>query len=282
MGVEGSPTAWNRIWTKMRASQAPRMKAFVRGKPKTLNQFWQRAYFDDLMELLKPSKDWKFLELGSGRGTTSLYLASSGFDYITLLDLSEPILEQAIENFQSEQVAAPTTICANALNTNLPSESFDCIYNIGVLEHFENPSDFLKESFRLLRPSGSIFMVIVPDYPFSKSAFCRLLFHPSSLLKTALKRAVGEKHIKKNVDMIRTNFGTSEYASIATSLGFTDAKCVPYNPYHRICADSWYLNKWVLGWYKLHYSFVRCLGRLPSLQTSEHIGSCCLLTAKKP
>ena len=67
---------------------------------------------------------------------------------------------------------------------------FDCIYNIGLLEHFENPAPTMEEAFRLLKPGGLIFMPIVPAMPYRKSIFARLLFNPVSLVKKIVKVAI--------------------------------------------------------------------------------------------
>ena len=50
---------------------------------------------------------------------------------------------------------------ADARDTRLPAESYDCIYSVGLLEHFEDPKPLLEEAVRLLRPGGLHFAVIV-------------------------------------------------------------------------------------------------------------------------
>ncbi len=132
--TQGSSGQWNDIWNEYAGKGNEMKKLFTRGTPSTIYQFWQRAYFEDFIQLIGDKRDGKFLELGSGRGTTSLYLADSGIKDITLVDLSEQALSQAEANFEFENVPPPKTVLANAEDTKLPSNSFDFIYNIGVLD----------------------------------------------------------------------------------------------------------------------------------------------------
>jgi SAM-dependent methyltransferase len=45
---------------------------------------------------------------------------------------------------------------------NFPDESFDCVFGYSVLEHLLNPCAYLRESFRCLRPGGTL-IILTPN-----------------------------------------------------------------------------------------------------------------------
>ena len=53
-----------------------------------------------------------------------------------------------------------TDIVADARHLPFEDSSFDCIMAIEVFEHLENPEKFVKEAYRILNNSGSIFLSI--------------------------------------------------------------------------------------------------------------------------
>lgn len=280
--VQGSSEQWNDIWNEYSVDGNTMKKLFTRESPSTIYQFWQRAYFEDFMEIIGDQADGKFLELGSGRGTTSLYLANAGIEDITLLDLSEQALAQAVANFEYEKVPAPKTVLANAEDTGLPSDSFDFIYNIGVLEHFEDPAPILRETLRLLRPGGRVFMPIVPQMPYYKSLICRALFNPLSIAKQIVKTIIGRKSKTNNSGMIRTENGKKEYGQISREVGFGNVKCISYNPYWKVNQDDGFImNSLALPLYKFHYKVKKTIGVKPFFKTIDPAAFCYLLTATK-
>ena len=280
--TEGSHQEWGEIWSEYSAEESPMMKLFTRSTPRSIYEFWQKAYFDDFKTLFDPDREYRFLELGSGRGTTSMYLASEGWEDITLVDLAETALEQARKNFASENLRPPNTKLANAEDTGLPANEFDAIYNIGVLEHFEDPVPLLTEAVRLLKPGGQIFMPIVPDAPFLKSMFCRALFNPWSLVKYVGKQLLRPRVKVRDTNMIRTNTSRHQYIKFAMEAGLTNVRCVPYNPYWKVNEDnSMTMNRIALPLYRTHFRMKRSLGFRFGMTTLGMMNFCLLLTGEK-
>src|ERR1700730_12524060 len=91
-----------------------------------------------------------------------MYPTSTGCD-VTMLDRSSAGFKVARANFTAEGLRLPEFVQADAQQTGLPSESYDCIVSIGLLEHFEDPRPVLAESLRLLRPGGLQFAVVIPE-----------------------------------------------------------------------------------------------------------------------
>ena len=279
--TQGSSEQWDNIWKDYSEDGNVMKKLFTRSRPATIYQFWQRAYFEDFIDLIGDNTNKAFLELGSGRGTTSMYLAAHGINDITLLDLSDTALHQAVMNFETEGLNTPKTVAKNAEATELPDDSYDFIYNIGVLEHFEDPQPILKETFRLLSPGGIVYMPIVPKMPFYKSLICRTLFNPITILKYVGKKLLRRK-AKESSGMVRTENGIKEYTKFAKAVGLQDVKCIPYNPYWMVNQDdSIILRSCALPLYRMHYRLKKRLGFKPCLKTLNLASCCYLLTGTK-
>lgn len=274
---KGSYEGWEGEWQKQ-AGTSELNKLFTTAKPGDILQFWQRAYGNDLIQLIDGKGYQKFCELGSGRGTTSMYLAQAGYTDITMVDLATTAFEIAKSSFKHYDFPIPEMVLANVEDTPLPSGEFDCIYNIGLLEHFEDPGPTLAESFRLLKSGGMIFMPIVPEMPVSKSIAQHLLFSPVELLKKTVKGIIGKK--KKSSNILRTELGADEYVDICRSLGFKRIRCLPYNPYWQVNKYPFFRNKVTFPIYQWYYNAFK-KGTPLSFETGSGFNLCLLLIAEK-
>lgn len=52
---------------------------------------------------------------------------------------------------------------ANKIDTYFSPESFDCVHGSQVMEHLDNPADFVRRCLKLVRPGGWV-VHCVPDY----------------------------------------------------------------------------------------------------------------------
>ena len=98
------------------------------------------------------------LDAVCGLGDWVLALAREGFD-ITGLDISRRTVSQLQARFPEAKFA-----CGDIRASGLPDASFDACYSWGVFEHFEaGPQDCLRETMRLLRPGGLLFVSVPLD-----------------------------------------------------------------------------------------------------------------------
>ena len=275
--TEGSYEGWDEIWASQ-SEEGLLNPMYCEKSPENIYQFWQNCYALDLIGLAKSKSYSSFCELGSGRGTTTMYLAKEGFTDLTMVDLAEQGFRVAKHSFEHYGLAEPKMLLENVERTHLENNRFDCIYNIGLLEHFDDPEPTLSEAFRLLKKDGMIFMPIVPIQPYYKSIFQRLVFNPISLVKDVIKRIIGRNSEHKNIN--RTDYGCEVYTDICNKIGFSDVKCIPYNPYPKVNDDGKFLDKVVLPIYKWHYRTFK-KGKPNSLKTSRMFDTCLLLTARK-
>lgn len=101
------------------------------------------------------------LEVGCGRGSLSAYFADSGWN-ASLLDISSDVIELAKEAF-SEAKLDGNFLVGDCLNIPAQESSFDCVFSIGLLEHFSDPLNVAKEQVRVLKEGGVLFAYIVPE-----------------------------------------------------------------------------------------------------------------------
>jgi ubiquinone/menaquinone biosynthesis C-methylase UbiE len=215
-----------------------------------------------------------------------MYLASRGCD-VTMLDLSGAGFEVAQANFAREGLGSPSFVKADARRTNLPAASFDCVFSIGLLEHFEDPKPVLAETLRLLRPGGFHFALIVPDRPPSVRYLSHALFCPWVLayelmpqkLRAALRKLRNRPASAKK-DLVRTGFGRDEYLKMLEDLDVTDARCIPYNPYHPVYNNASLESLIAIPLYRFHRAVKKLCASHP-LATAAWLASCELLTFRK-
>lgn len=275
--TKGSFEGWNEVWAKENSNINP---YFEQGKASTINSFWQQGYARDLLNLIKDKGYTKFCELGSGRGTTSMYLCDAGYTDITMVDLAEEGFEIAKVSFPHHQLKTPKLILSNVEKTSLESESFDCIYNIGLLEHFEDPSATLKEAYRLLKPGGLIFMPIMPSVPEFKDSHLRLLFNPISQIKLLAKRIIKGKISDNEENILRSDYNSEYYQNICQKQNYKDIICMYYNPYMLVNDKGFVLDRIVLPLYRTYYSLFRKKEKI-TFKSNKLFSFCLLLIASK-
>ncbi|MFQ5744903.1 MAG: class I SAM-dependent methyltransferase, partial [Acidobacteriota bacterium] len=100
------------------------------------------------------------LEVGSGSGRLSCYLAMAGFKTVCL-DSSRLALRAAQANYSRERVAG-SFVLGDGFSLPFADEAFDVVMSTGLLEHFDNPSPIVAEMVRSLRPGGTFYSDVVP------------------------------------------------------------------------------------------------------------------------
>ena len=170
--------------------------------------------------------------------------------------------------------------------TGLPGGSFDCVFSIGLLEHFDDPRPVLAEALRLLAPGGLLFMVIVPERSEGIKWLVRMFFCPWRLLRYGLgaarRKLVGRRNSASlDTGMLRTAHDRSAYEQWARELGALETACIPYNPYHNVYRTDRLDESLVLPVYSLHNWLKTRLSERMALRTWATVAVCDLLTCRK-
>jgi SAM-dependent methyltransferase len=100
----------------------------------------------------------KILDVGVGRGDSSVFLATQGYEVHSV----EPsmdfclLVEKAAEKFSCD-ITVHRLVGENL--TNIVAHEFDVIFFNASLHHCDDPEKAMAEAASLLRPGGSIFLV---------------------------------------------------------------------------------------------------------------------------
>lgn len=291
---------WEKNWQEKEDS--PFRVLFTRARPTMMVQFDQREYYFDFKARTKRlPADARFIEMGSGRGTTSLYLSALDGRDVTLVDMSPTALRLAKEIFASEGASAHI-VMADCANTGFKDSTFDCVYNVGLLEHLEDPTLILAESMRILKPGGLLWMIIVPPMPKSHAMFFTLILRPwfplmrfsrrlARLIRSPLTIINFRQRLSRTAKEMGTKVGGAhtvnrlearDYVDCLEKLGMNEVQCVGFNPYWRIYRRPWAIRYVQRPFYMLIATLRRLLGGKSSMTCPVWMARCLLLLATKP
>jgi SAM-dependent methyltransferase len=108
-------------------------------------------HYPAILKLFDGAKPGRILDVPSGHGAFALELAKRGFNDIDCLDLYA-------ENWRLN--APGIRFLQHDVRRPLPfaDHSFDYVFSIEGLEHFDNPFVFVAELCRVLKPGGRMFL----------------------------------------------------------------------------------------------------------------------------
>jgi SAM-dependent methyltransferase len=96
----------------------------------------------------------RLLEIGSGLGNLLIEAVSRGYD-VTGVEYSESSVRAA-----NDRLAAERVIQGSVASVDLPDATFDVAILADVIEHTRDPLSDLTHVWRLLKPSGLLFMAV--------------------------------------------------------------------------------------------------------------------------
>ena len=109
-----------------------------------------------LLREIRSAEGQSMIELGCGFGRNSARLAALGAK-VTLLDLSETILDQAEAYFRRKGLSG-IFVSGDIFSIPLLSDKYQVVWNAGVIEHWtgERQVDCIREMLRICRPDGLV------------------------------------------------------------------------------------------------------------------------------
>jgi len=144
----------NEIWGKIFDAE------LSKNNKEKFSSYWWEDYYQELTTfvngLLTKNSLNNILEAGSGSGKATILL--NNIFSKTLLDISQSALKYAAylaEKFECKNIK---TIEGNIFEMPFKSESFDFVWNIGVIEHYnlKNVESILKEMVRVCNRNGVV------------------------------------------------------------------------------------------------------------------------------
>jgi len=171
-------------------------------------------------ELINSEKEYngkkRVLEVGCGRGSLSCYFSDAGYD-CTLVDLSSNVISIAKKIFSKNKLEAKFFV-GDANNLDFPDNSFDIVYSIGLLEHFDSIDAPLVEQIRVLDNGGMWFGYIVPEY----TKNIQTEYEWINLILQGYTDQLN--HEEKKEGVFRSDYGSERYIPILERLGLRNIK----------------------------------------------------------
>ncbi|MBW1783674.1 MAG: class I SAM-dependent methyltransferase [Deltaproteobacteria bacterium] len=111
-----------------------------------------------LSELSK-AEDPRILEIGIGNGDVTQMLTRR-FNQVTCIDSDETACEKVKGRLREMGLSQPEFITSNIEDADLPSECYDHVVLLNLLEHLKNPVDVLKQLKGCLSSGGCIHITV--------------------------------------------------------------------------------------------------------------------------
>lgn len=118
----------------------------------------------DMHRLLKPyvKPGSAFMELGFAPGMLLAWAAQKRGAEVSGIDYSKSGVAAARALFQRLGISGDLR-CEDAFRTSFASNSFDCVFSVGLIEHFDDPRPIVAKHVELAKPGGAI-VILVPNY----------------------------------------------------------------------------------------------------------------------
>ena len=111
-----------------------------------------------IVDLLRPRKGGRFLDIGCARGLLLKEALNKGLDTYGIDISDEAILEARVNVPKSE------VLVHDAERLPYPDRFFDYVTNIGTLEHLIQPENCLREMHRVLKTEGTLCIMLPNTY----------------------------------------------------------------------------------------------------------------------
>jgi len=109
---------------------------------------------------IRPGMD--VLEIGFAPGKQLAYVASVFGARVTGLDFSLHGVTFAKTMFERLGITADLR-CEDVFATTVPQNSFDFVYSVGLIEHFDDPRPLVRRHVEFLKPGGTA-IILIPNY----------------------------------------------------------------------------------------------------------------------
>jgi len=129
---------------------------------------WEESYAEDVFRSFLPYidlRDKEVLDIGTGLGGKLAYMRQKGPHRITTVDII-PTHSLHARAYVAKNNGGTSIefVAADAGRLPFQDNSFDAIFSYNTFEHIAQPLQALRESVRVLRPGGYIYLGFPPYY----------------------------------------------------------------------------------------------------------------------
>jgi len=233
---------YDKRWERMR--HMAQRNIFVTEKPRTQLEFQYRQYNQFIGKLLSShfvdTHGIRLMEAGCGRGTTSLYLSKLHGVSCTMLDFSAQALTLAHDNFAREKIDGYFAQ-GDVIRLPFRDEGFDAVISLGLLEHFADIDEPIREMTRTLRPNG-LFISLNAPYPGFSIAKMGATYHGVATWALRARRYTlhwnrliqklrDRQAIHGNDHFYRSSYTASHFKARAEAMGLSRVEVLGVNPF---------------------------------------------------
>lgn len=240
-------------------------------EPQTQRQLNLYSYFLFIKSYVEGSAYTDIAEIGCGRGTIGLYLAHYLKKKMTMLDSASDAIKVAEDLFRDHGCQG-TFLVGDALEMQLPDQSFDAVVSIGLAEHLDDVEKLYAEQYRLLRPGGMMISLNIPR----KRSIQQL-----NIVMRSIKKLLGTYKQSVHSDYYRNSYKPDEYASFARAVGFADVTITNVCPFPLFTPIKMSTDKKIT---KIYRSLIRLRSRYMAYtyKSSYPLSQAHFLVGKKP
>ena len=170
-----------------------------------------KAYFSSL---IRPYIGQNVLEVGSGIGATTCLLNDGRATQWTLLEPDDAMSNILHERKKNDVQFDNCIIYSSTIAEFNPSEKFDTIIYIDVLEHIADDKDEVKKASELLHRNGHL-ILLSPAYNFLFSPFDQAIGHYRRYTSATLKATIPEQFQQEKLQYLDS---VGFFASLANKL----------------------------------------------------------------
>ena len=180
------------------------------------------------------ARDALSIECGCGKGDTSLFFSKRGFRTV-LQDVSMSGLRIASNNFKEESVPCKL-VQGDIFNLSFKGNTFDVVFNLGLLEHIDDIGAVTREMIRILKPGGTFFVSIARTNRFNIQKFVDVVYHIPGTTLINLFRLRFDKIINNVRSYIypviyENRYSVEEYEQFFSANGLKDIKIIGTGPF---------------------------------------------------
>jgi len=261
---DSSSGLWEEIWGE-------HLHHGYYGPDGTLKKERRQAQIDLIEELL----NWgltlnllqgsQILDVGCGIGGSSLYLADKFQAHVTGITLSPVQAKRATERALEAQLQEKTKfLVADALEMPFEASSVDLVWSLESAEHFPNKIQFLQESYRVLKPGGTLLMATWCHRPLEGNA---------GQLSDAERQHLAEIY---RVYALPYVISLPEYEAIATQIGFQHLQTADWStavaPFWNTVIDSAFNPRALIGLLFSGWTTIQAALALPLMSRGYETG----------
>jgi 2-polyprenyl-3-methyl-5-hydroxy-6-metoxy-1,4-benzoquinol methylase len=182
---------------------------------------------DKLFKKFLEKGDKKVLEIGCAKAKQLIYFAKEFGYEVYGVDYSEKGVKIAKENLRIAGVKG-TILCEDVFQTTFEKESFDIVYSMGLIEHFESPAEIIEAHIKLLK-KGGILILTIPNYKDSiYFSLLKILGKEKRLLETHNLDIMDKKKLNELLQSKKIKIVTLDYfGPIDLTMAFSSCKVKP-------------------------------------------------------